>query len=29
MLMARGFQKVKVYKEGLTGWEKEGLPLQR
>jgi rhodanese-related sulfurtransferase len=29
MLMARGFQKVKVYKEGLTGWEKKGLPLQR
>lgn len=28
-LLARGFQKVKVYKEGLAGWEKEGLPLQR
>jgi rhodanese-related sulfurtransferase len=28
VLLARGFQKVKVYKEGLAAWEKEGLPVQ-
>jgi protein-disulfide isomerase/rhodanese-related sulfurtransferase len=28
VLLARGFQKVKVYQDGLHAWEKEGLPLQ-
>ncbi len=27
VLMQQGFKDVKVFKEGLEGWKKEGLPL--
>lgn len=27
ILMQRGFKEVKVFKEGLDGWQKEGLPV--
>ena len=29
MLLARGFTKVKTMPEGIVGWERAGLPLQR
>jgi protein-disulfide isomerase/rhodanese-related sulfurtransferase len=29
ILMQKGFKEVKVFKEGLEGWKKEGLPVAR
>lgn len=29
ILMQNGFKEVKVFKEGLEGWKKQGLPVAR
>ncbi len=29
ILMQNGFKEVKVFKEGLEGWQKEGLPVSQ
>jgi rhodanese-related sulfurtransferase len=31
MLLSRGYDyaKVKVYQDGLSGWEKAGLPVEK